>query len=447
MNYLFVHHNFPGQYLHLVRHLASQPGNLINFITQPNSNVISGVHKILYPKDNRERINCHAYTVEFDRAVHAAAAVADRCRDLRSKGFRPDLIIGHSGWGETMFVKDVYPDVPLLANFEFYYHPTGVDVGFDPEFVSVFQDPSRLRTRNATNLLAFEAADWGHSATRWQRSLYPPEMRPRISAIHEGVDTEIVRPQRTASFTLAQSGRVLTRRDEVVTYVARNLEPYRGFHTFMRALPQLLRRRKRAQVVIVGGDEVSYGAPPPPRSTFREMMLQELGAKIDLSRVHFVGMLAYHDYLNLLQVSSVHVYLTYPFVLSWSFIEAMACGCLIVGSGTPPVLEVLRNEVNGLTVDFFSPKRIANRIESALDQQEELKGLREAARITAVKHFDLKTVLMPRWTALFDDLITGRRPANVDGGCAPIHPSKGAADSRVLSRRRTAARLHSVGRQ
>ena len=411
MNYLFIHQNFPAQYVHLLRHLADQPGNQLYFITQPNANTMSGVQKITYPKDERDRINCHAYSVEIDRAIYAAASVADKCRDLRGQGFRPDLIIGHSGWGETMFVKDVFPNVPLLANFEFYYHSSGVDVGFDPEFVSIFQDPSRLRVRNATNALAFEAADWGHSATKWQRSLYPPEMRSRISAVHEGVDTDIARPSRTATFKLPGSGRVLTHRDEVVTYVARNLEPYRGFHTFMRALPQLLRRRRGAQIVIVGGDGVSYGAPPPPRSTFKEMMLHELGAKIDLTRVHFVGMLEYHDYLNLLQVSSVHVYLTYPFVLSWSFIEAMACGCLIVGSRTAPVLEVLQNGSNGLTVDFFAPKSLATRIESALEQPDGMQALRNAARITAVKHFDLKTVILPRWNTLFADLINGRRPA------------------------------------
>jgi len=410
MNYLFIHQNFPGQYVHLVRHLASQPGNQVYFITQPNDNNMTGVRKITYAKDERKRINCHAYSAEIDRAIYAGASVADVCRDLRGQGFRPDLIVGHSGWGETLFVKDVYPDVPLLANFEFYYHSSGVDVGFDPEFISIFQDPSRLRTRNATNLLAFEAADWGHSATQWQRSLYPPEIRSRISAIHEGVDTNIVRPNRSAVFKLPGSGRVLTRRDEVVTYVSRNLEPYRGFHTFMRALPALLRRRKRAQVVIVGGDGVSYGAPPPPRSTFKEMMLLELRAKLDLSRVHFVGMLEYRDYLNLLQVSSAHVYLTYPFVLSWSFIEAMACGCLVVGSGTPPVLEVLQDEVNGLTVDFFAPRALAYRIGSALEQADKMQALRSAARKTAVKHFDLNKVLLPRWNALCDDLINGRRP-------------------------------------
>jgi len=288
---------------------------------------------------------------------------------------------------------------------------TGVDVGFDPEFVSIFNDPSRLRARNAINLLAFEAADWGHSATEWQRSLYPPEMRPRISTLHEGVDTDIARPRRTASFKLPRMSRALTRRDPVVTYVARNLEPYRGFHIFMRALPQVLRRCPRAQVVIVGGDGVSYGAPAPPRSTFREMLLQELGPKLDLERVHFLGMLEYHDYLTLLQVSSVHVYLTYPFVLSWSFIEAMASGCLIVGSATPPVLEVLRDGDNGLAVDFFSIRSLANRIEAALADPARMQPLRDAARATAIERFDLKSVLLPRWLALFDDLIHHRRPA------------------------------------
>jgi glycosyltransferase involved in cell wall biosynthesis len=410
MLYLFIHQNFPAQYRHIVRHLASQPDNRVYFITQPNENAMVGVTKVTYPKDDRGPINCHAYTLEIDRAIHTGATVAGVCRKLRDEGVHPDLIVGHSGWGETLFVKDVFPDVPLLANFEFYYHAHGVDVDFDPEFVSIFNDPSRLRARNATNLLAFEGADWGHSATEWQRSLYPPEMRPRITKLHEGVDTDLARPQRGALFKLPGTRRGLTRGDHVVTYVARNLEPYRGFHIFMRALPQLLRRCLRAHVVIVGGDGVSYGAPPPPRSTFRDMMLHELGAKLDFERVHFVGMLEHHAYLTLLQVSAVHVYLTYPFVLSWSFIEALASGCLVVGSATPPVLEVLRDGENGLTVDFFAPQALAHRIEEALEQQEGLQRLRDAARATAVTQFDLNTVLLPHWNTLFDDLINHRRP-------------------------------------
>lgn len=410
MNYLFVHQNFPAQYRHVVRHLVRKRGNQVYFITQPNDNAMLKVTKVTYPRDDRGPINCHAYSVEFDRAIHSGAAVANVCRGLLDSGFRPDLVVGHSGWGETLFIKDVFPDVPLLANFEFYYHAEGADVGFDPEFASTFSDPSRLRVRNAVNLLAFEAADWGHSATEWQRSLYPPEMRPRISKIHEGVDTTLARPARNASLKIPGLRRALTRRDQIVTYVARNLEPYRGFHVFMRSLPQVLRRCPRAQVLIVGGAGVSYGAPPPPQSTFRDVMIKELGAKLDLSRVHFLGMINHEAYLTLLQVSSVHVYLTYPFVLSWSFIEALASGCLVIGSATAPVLEILRDGENGVVVDFFSARALANRIESALKEPKRYETLREGARKTAVDHFDLNTVLLPRWDRLFDDLINHRRP-------------------------------------
>jgi len=408
MNYLFLHQNFPGQYRHVVAHLAAQGGNQIYFLTQPNENRMSGVYKVTYTKEQRSAVNCHAYSVELDRAIATGAAAADACRRLRDQGFRPDLIVGHSGWGETLFVKDVFPDVPLLANFEFYYHSRGVDVDFDPEFVSIFNDPSFLRTRNGVSLLAFQASDWGHSATSWQRSLHPSEFQSRISVMHEGIDTELARPKPRATFQIPGSRRRLTRRDEVLTYVARNLEPYRGFHIFMRALPRLLRRRKRLQVVIVGGDEVSYGAPPPPMSSYRAMMLAELGSQLDMDRVHFTGLVDYRSYLALLQVSSVHVYLTYPFVLSWSFVEAMASGCLVVGSSTPPVLEVLRDSVNGLTVDFFSPGALAEQIESALEQPEKMQCLRAAARATALEQFDLKSVTLPRWLKLFGDLTEGR---------------------------------------
>lgn len=410
MIYLFVHQNFPGQYRHLVRHLADQPGNSVYFITQPNENQMAGVRKVTYAGDKRAAINCHPYTVQFDRAVYAGACVAEECRKLRDQGIYPDIVIGHSGWGETMFIKEVFPDAPLLANFEYYYHAQGADVGFDPEFTTIFNDPSHLRVRNATNWLAFEAADWGHSATQWQRSLYPQEMHRRISVIHEGVDTDLARPDPNATFLPPGFKKPLTRDDEVLTYVARNLEPYRGFHVFMRALPALLRRRKRLQVLVVGGDGVGYGAPPAPGSTFRQMMLEELGDTLDLRRVHFLGQIDHSAYLKLLQVSSVHVYLTYPFVLSWSFIEAMASGCLVVGSKTAPVMEVLRDGVNGLAVDFFSPQALAARIEEVLVHPDRMRLLRAAARKTAVSDFDLKRVMLPRWKQLIADLVDGHDP-------------------------------------
>jgi glycosyltransferase involved in cell wall biosynthesis len=410
VNYLFLHQNFPGQYRQLAAHLAARRGDQVHFVTQPNPNTLEHVHKVTYPKDARGPVNCHIYSAELDRAIATGAAAADACRRLRDEGLRPDLIVGHSGWGETLFVKDVFPDVPVLANFEFFYHSRGVDVDFDPEFASLFNEPALLRSRNGISLMAFQSADWGHSATRWQRDLHPPDMRPRISVLHEGVDTTVVRPDPNATFRLPGTDRTLTCNDEVLTYVARNLEPYRGFHAFMRALPHVMKRRKQLQVVVLGGDEVSYSSPPPPGKTYRQLMLEELGDSIDMSRLHFLGQLPYESYLRLLQISSAHVYLTYPFVLSWSFAEALACGCVVIGSSTPPVLEFLHDGGNGLTVDFFDSRQLAERIGEALAQPGKMRRLRAAARATAQEQFDFNKVALPRWLALFDDLVAGRTP-------------------------------------
>jgi glycosyltransferase involved in cell wall biosynthesis len=411
MNFVFFHQNFPGQYRHLARYLADQPGNKVYFVTQANHNDMRGVIKIIYRPGFPVSSNCHPFTLDLDRAIRTGTAVAAACRRLADEGIRPDFAIGHNGWGETLFVKDVFPDVPLLAYFEFFYKEHGLDVDFDPEFTSIFADPARLRMRNAVNLLGFESADWGHTATEWQRRLYPSRMRRRITAIHEGVDTAVVRPDPRAWLKLPDDGRLLRKHDEVITYAARNLEPYRGFHVFMRALPRLLRRRPRAHVLIVGGDGVSYGAPAPNGQSYKQWMLDEVGKELDLDRVHFLGQVPYEVYLRILQVSSVHVYLTYPFVLSWSFIEALAAGCLVVGSATPPVLEVLSDRINGLTVDFFDTDGLVERIEEVLEHPDRMQRLREAARRTAVVDFDLKQRQLPSWLRLIDDLRNGRRPA------------------------------------
>jgi glycosyltransferase involved in cell wall biosynthesis len=417
MKILFLHQNFPGQYRHFARHLANCPENQVYFITQANANAMQGVNKIVYQPVLPSRSTCHPFTIDIDRAIRTGLAAAEACRALRSRGIRPDIVIGHNGWGETLFVKDVFPDTPLLSYFEFFYHAQGVDVDFDPEFASLFGDPARLRARNAVNLLGFSAADWGHTATRWQRSLYPRDMRRRITALHEGVDTTRIQPDPDARFELCGPRHKLTRRDEVITYVARNLEPYRGFHVFMRALPEILRRRPLAHVIVVGGDGVSYGSPPPIGASYREWLHLELCDGVDWARVHFLGQVPYETYLKVLQVSSAHVYLTYPFVLSWSFIEALASGCLVIGSKTEPVLEVLKDHVNGLLVDFFSVAELADRIDEVFDHADRLQELRDRARQTAVSRFNL-TRQLPKWERLIGDLLSGCPPAtNMTGRC------------------------------
>ena len=408
MNFLFVHQNFPGQYQHAARYLADQPGNRVVFVTQSNENAMVGVAKVVYSTPQATDGGPHSFVHEFDNAIRNGLGVAEACRVLEAHGFIPDIVIGHNGWGEILFIKDVWPDVPVLGYFEFFYKARGTDVGFDPEYPGHWSDGPRLRTKNAVNLIGLDAVDWGQTPTEWQWQQYPEDRRNRISVVHEGVDTTIATPNPNAWIDLARLGIRLTRNDEVITYVARNLEPYRGFHVFMRAVPEIQRRRPKARILIIGGDEVSYGRPAPNGRKYREMLLQEVGGQIDIDRIHFLGRVPHKLYINVLQVSSVHVYLTYPFVLSWSFMEAMATGCLVVGSATPSVMEVLKDGENGLLVDFFDQAGIADKIDAVLDHPDHMQALRDAARQTIIDAYDLRTVALPNYLKIIDDVVSGR---------------------------------------
>lgn len=404
MNYFFFHQTFPGQYRLLVRALAEDCKNKVYFITQPSPIEIPGVTKVCYDRPDISRLHLHTMTAELDYNILTGLAVAETCTRLREEGTRPDIMIGHGGWGETLFLKDVFPNVPLLTYFEFYYHQHGVDSDFDPEYQSAFDDPKRLRIKNATIQMAYDATDWGNSPTEWQRSLHPPEMRHRISVIHEGIDTSIVKPNPKARVVVPGRNITLSRNEQVVTFVARNLEPYRGFHIFMRSLPEIQRRNPDVQVLIVGGDGVSYGVPPPPGTCFRELLLTELEGQLDLSRIHFMGKLEYADYLKVLQISSAHIYLTYPFVLSWSFVEAMAAGCLIIGSSTPPVQEVIKNEINGLLVNFFDTNEIAETVSASLRNKKKSAVLTKNSLHTSKALFSFRDVTFSKWLNILTGL-------------------------------------------
>jgi glycosyltransferase involved in cell wall biosynthesis len=256
--------------------------------------------------------------------------------------------------------------------------------------------------KNANILLNLESCDWGVCPTEWQKRQHPDAFHPRITVIHDGIDTERARPDPSAVLALPEFGLRVKAGEEVVTYVARHLEPYRGFHVFMRALPELQRLRPQARVVVVGGDQVSYGKPPAGGGTWRETMLKELEGRLDLGRIHFLGQVPYPTLLSLFQVSAVHVYLTYPFVLSWSMLEAMSAGCLIVGSRTPPVEEVIEDGVNGQLVDFFSPEQIAARTAEVLANPGAFARLRARARDHIISRYDLKTICLPRHIALLE---------------------------------------------
>ena len=401
MKLLFVHQNFPGQYIHIVRRLHRE-GHEIKFIAQRRDREIEGVPTLEYiPLPVSSGVQ--PYLLDLESNMMNGLAVARLCEGLKREGFTPDIAIGHTGWGELMFVKDVWPGVPLLGYFEFFYHVDGADMNFDPEFPSPPEDAMRIRMRNATNLLSLDAADWGHTPTNWQRNQYPTRYHDRISVIHEGINTEHVCPDDSAQLWL-RGGRILSRNDQVLTYSARNLEPYRGFHVFMRALPALLERCPKLQVVIIGGDQVSYGQRPPRAPSWREHMLAELAGRLDRSRVLFAGWLPYEQYLAVLRISSVHVYFTYPFVLSWGLLEAMSTQCAVIASRTPPVEEVIEDGQNGYLVDFFDTDALVEQVCAVLDDTKAADVVRRNARRSVIERFDLNTICLPAHLALIERL-------------------------------------------
>ena len=414
MKVLCVHQNFPGQYLHLARHLGTRSEHQVIFITQRQDVELPGVRKIVYKPRRTSSPQVHHYLRESEAAVLNAQEVARIALDLRKAGFIPDVMLGHNGWGEIWYLKDIFPKAPLIGYFEFFYRMQGADVGFDPADPITPDTAPRLRTKNLGNLLALDTADLGQCPTEWQKSVYPRRYQPIINVIHEGIDTTVVKPDSAARLLIADKKIEFKAGEEIVTYVARNLEPYRGFPSFMRSLPRVLNARPNARVLIVGGDEVSYGARLPQGQTFRQRMLAELNGSLDLTRVQFLGKIPYAGFIKVLQISRVHVYLTYPFVLSWSMLEAMAAGCLVVGSRTQPVEEVIQHAANGLLVDFFSPEQIADRVIEALEDKKSFASIRQNARQTIVDRFDLKSICLPAHLRLLNMLVPKEGRASLD---------------------------------
>ncbi len=399
MRFLFVHQNFPAQYLHIVRHLQQVGGHEMVFITEDNPNQLPGVRKITYAGPGPVRADTFGDVQEFEQAAIRAQLVAQTAATLKGLGYTPDIIIGHHGWGELLNMQDIYPGVPVLGYFEFYYRTESGDVNFDPEFPTALALLARVRAKNAVNLIALNNPGHGQTPTRFQHETYPNWAQPRITRLAEGVHLDICYPDpdaRTRPFEIG--GMVVAPGDRLVTYVARDLEPYRGFHTMMRAVPRLL-RRPDVKIVMVGGDGVSYGARLVDR-TWREHMTLETGP-LDPGRVCFPGRVDYSLFVRLLQRSDAHVYLTYPFVASWSLREALACGCAIVASDTAPVHEFVSDGVTGLLTPCLDPAALADRVLRLLDSPALSDGLRHSARAFAERQLQMADHL-----AGFEALIT-----------------------------------------
>lgn len=409
MKILFIHQNFPGQFKHLAPALVADGHDctaLTLRVKEPGT--WNGVRLLPYRITRRQGENMHPWMVDTETKVIRGDACYRAACAMRDKGYTPDIIVGHPGWGELMFLRDVWPSARIGLYYELYHRSDKAHLGFDPEFQPTVAEDQRLRIRlkNLNNTLHFDVGDMGLCPTEFQAATFPKHFRDRIRVIHDGIDTDHVVPNPDATLTLAD-GSTVTRNDEVITFVNRNLEPYRGYHIFMRALPGILADRPNARVLIVGGDDVSYGARPPKGKTWKQIFLDEVRGQIpdaDFARVHFLGKIPYPDFISLLQVSRVHVYLTYPFVLSWSLFEAMSAGAAIVASNTPPLFEAIEHGKTGRLVDFFDHAALCAEIGQLLDDPDARAQMGAAARAHIVENYDLKTICLPRQMQWIRDL-------------------------------------------
>lgn len=397
--YLFIHQNFPGQFVHVAAELVRLGHEVVALGIKGRG--LAGVRYLRYAPVPPAQLSSVPEARDFETKIVRGLACAEVMGQLKNSGFTPDVIVAHPGWGESLFCKDVWPTARLIMFAEFFYSSTGADYNFDSEFAhDSVSDRARLRLKNSVHLQALHAADVVYTPTQWQQSQLPAEYRDKAQVIFDGIDTALVAPDPNVSVRLNRDKITLTVTDEVITFVNRNLEPYRGFHVFMRALPEILRQRPNAHCLIVGRDEVSYGTPPRGGGTWRQVMLAEVASQLPMQRVHFLGGLAYADYLRVIQLSRCHVYLTYPFVLSWSCLEAMSAGRVVVASNTGPVREVIEHGVNGLLVDFFDVKALAKQVVEVLRAPEAVAQLGQRARQTVINRYDLQTQCLPQLMAL-----------------------------------------------
>lgn len=403
MKILILHPNFPGQFGNLSSYLAANPENQVVFLAKSADPEfkLPGVQVAVYKPHREVSKECHPYLRISEEGVLEGQAVVRALHLLKQKGFVPDVAIGHSGWGSLLYVKDYYPEIPVVGYFEWYYHALHSDGCWWPDETIEMDDRLRVRTRNAHHLLSLEACDIGYTPTQWQYDQFPKEFQHKLSIMHDGIDTEFCKPDKNTKLILPDLKLDLSGDVEILTYVSRGFEEYRGFPQFMDAVRILLAKRPKLHVVLVGADRVCYGAKLQD-SSFQKKEEEKGG--YDTSRVHFTGLRNRNDYRMILQASDVHVYLTRPFVLSWSMLEAMSFGCALVGSKTPPVEEVVTDSENGLLAEFRSPHHIADRVEEILDDRVLAERLGQAARQTILEKYELKACLRKQVNLMYSQL-------------------------------------------
>lgn len=411
MKILFVHQNMPGQYREMAQWLGAQGGHELVFLTQrKESPVIPGVKTVRYRPHHVPAQDAYGLSKVWEEATGSGFAAAMAARKLeQDHGFKPDIVLGHTGWGELLFFKQIWPDVPILGFFEYFYLVQGGPVGFDPTEELSEHTPFLLHARNAVPFANIQMVDQGIAPTHWQRDTFPASFHDKLHVCHDGIRTDRLKPNKRVKLGLGRLGRDLTRQDEIFTYIARNMEQTRGFHIFMRALPEIQKQRPNARVLILGGNEVSYGKKSGHPGGLRGEMEEEVGHLIDWDRAHFLGHVPYAKFRDVICLSKCHIYLTMPFVLSWSLLEAMSMQATIVSSDVPPVREAVTHGETGLLVDFFDHKALADQVVDVLANPGGYAHLGPAARASVVERYDFLTRCLPDHIAQINALVPSDR--------------------------------------
>jgi len=407
MKILFVHQNMPGQYRELIQWLAASGEHELVFLTQRrDAPQIPGVRTQLYTPHHRPAKDAYGLSKVWEEASGVGFGAAMAAQKLeRDDGFKPDIVLGHTGWGELLFFKEIWPDVPVLGFFEYFYRAKGGPVGFDPEEEVNSHTPFLMAARNTVPFANIQNVDLGHVPTRWQRDTFPKSFHSTFYTCHDGIRTDLLKPNPDVSLGLGRLDQSLSCDDEVFTYMARNLERTRGFHVFMRALPKILAERPKARVLIIGGNETSYGRKSGHQGGLRGEMEAEVGGDLDWDRVHFLGQVPYEKFCQVIQISRCHIYLTMPFVLSWSLLEAMSMQATVVASDVAPVREAISHGETGLLVDFFDAQALADQVIDVLAQPQKHAHLGAAARAHVVANYDFLSHCLPEHLRRINSLL------------------------------------------
>ena len=390
MHVLFVHRNFPAQFGHIAARLVRERGWKATFVSEQPPGEVDGIRKIQYRTEGGATDRAHYFSRGFENAVWHAAAVYDALKRERTMT-PPDLIVGHSGFGSTLYLRELFPAARVINYFEWFYRPAGGDLDFRPDDPVTDYDRLRSVTKNAMILLDLDNCDAGYSPTRWQQSRLPAEFRPKVQVLHDGIDTSFWCRRAVPGRAI---GTFKPPRDlRIVTYVSRGLEQMRGFDVFMKVAKRVCKARSDVVFLVVGADRVAYGGDlrHTYRKTFKQHVLEQ--DDYDLSRIKFVGNVPPDVLAQVLSISDLHIYLTAPFVLSWSLLNAMACECTLLTSATPPVEEFVEDGRNGLLRDFFDVDGLTEAALEVLADPAAHRGLGQVARADIERAYSVDEII------------------------------------------------------